>query len=161
MRSSLFFFLSSACHAVPADSDVASVDTEIGEGTLALTFRLDEDYLSIMDEEPVGHFWGAVYRGDEVTGLGPVEGAQTLEEVEVEVMDLRPSGGPSGVLYTTAELPAMEVVVLGFLDSDANADPADVGPDDRDPVTLPNDNDFDVIDGEETTVEVFFGLLNP
>ncbi|MFT4978473.1 MAG: hypothetical protein ACI8S6_004383, partial [Myxococcota bacterium] len=31
----------------------------------------------------------------------------------------------------------------------------------KDPVTLPTQNDFDVIGGEETTVEVFFGFLNP
>ena len=131
-----------------------------GEGTLALTFRIDADQMSLMDEDPVGVFYGSFWRGSEVSSLGPDDGAEDLGGIEVNV-DLRPDGGPTGVLFTSGPLPAEEIVVLGFLDTDGNADPAAPEPDAKDPVTLPNDNDFDVVGDAETTVEVFFGLLNP
>jgi hypothetical protein len=132
-----------------------------GAGTRALTFRIDTDYQAAMDEEAVGVFYGAFWRGSEVTSLGPDDGAQDLGAIRVDPLDLRDGGGPTTVLFTSELLPAEEVVVLGFLDSDGNADPDDPGPDAKDPVTLPNDNDFDVLGGQTTTVEVFFGLLNP
>jgi hypothetical protein len=65
------------------------------------------------------------------------------------------------VLFTTGALPVGEVTILGFIDSDGNADPDAPSPDAKDPVTLPSDNEFDVIGGQETTVEVYFGLINP
>ena len=52
------------------------------------------------------------------------------------------------------------MVILGFLDSDANANPDSPGPDQRDPVTLPGKNRTDLVAGS-TDVTVFFGLLNP
>ena len=41
-----------------------------------------------------------------------------------------------------------------FLDVDGNG-AATHDPDDKDPVTLPNDNDFDVVGDAETVVEVY------
>jgi hypothetical protein len=113
-----------------------------------------------MDEPAIGPFWGSIWRATEVSGIGPEEGAVDLGDVYVEEIDLT-GAIPTAVLFTTDELPAEEVVVLGFLDSDGNADPGSPDPDSKDPVTLPNDNDFDVIGGETTTVEVYFGFLNP
>jgi len=130
-----------------------------GDGTLALTFGIDSDYLAAMEEPAVGTFYGSFWLGSEVTSLGPDDGAMDLGGIEV-ALDLT-DGGPTAVLFTSGPLPAEEIVVLGFLDSDANTDPGAPGPDAKDPVTLPNDNDFDVVAGQETTVEVFFGLLNP
>lgn len=135
-------------------------DTAGGEGTLALTFALDPDYMAIMEEEPVGTFYGSFWRDEDVSSIGPAEGAEDLGGIRVEGIDLRPDGGPTSVLFTSGPLSG-SVVVLGFLDSDANADPDDPSPDDKDPVTLPADNEFEVVPGQETTVEVFFGFLNP
>ena len=145
--------------AAPGGGNDTSADTTATEGTLALTFAIDTDYQAAMDEPAVGTFYGAYWLGEEVTSLGPDDGAVSLGSIEVEV-DLT-DANPTAVLTTSPALPATEIVILGFLDSDANADADDPGPDDRDPVTLPNDNDFDVVGGAETTVEVFFGLLNP
>jgi hypothetical protein len=144
------------------DKDTAATDSGGGsatEGTLALTFRIDSDYQAQMDEAATGTFYGAYWLADEVTSLGPEEGAVSLGSIEVS-LDLT-ADNPSTVLLTSPALPAVEVVILGFLDSDANADPSDPSPDTKDPVTLPTQNDFDVVGGEETTVEVFFGFLNP
>ena len=132
-----------------------------GEGTLALTFRMDADQMTNMQEPAIGTFYGSFWRGSEVSSLGPDDGAEDLGGIEVTGIDLTVGGGPTGVLFVSGPLPAEEVVVLGFLDTDGNADPNDLGPDSKDPVTLPNDNDFDVVGDAETTVEVYFGLLNP
>lgn len=135
----------------------------VGEGTLALTFSMDPDYIDAMPEgeEPVGPFWGEFWRSDEVTSVGPDADAESLGDITVETVDLRPSGDPTTVLFTSDTLPAIEVCILGFLDSDGNADPDSPDPDDKDPVTLPSDNRFDVVADSETTVSVYFGLLNP
>jgi len=135
----------------------------LGEGTLALTFSMDPDYIDVMPEgeEPVGPFWGQFWYSDEVTSAGPEDGAEALGDIYVETVDLRPSGDPTGVLFTSDALPATEICVLGFLDSDGNADTDSPDPDDKDPVTLPGDNRFDVVADSETTVSVYFGLLNP
>ena len=62
-------------------------------------------------------------------------------------------------MITISDLPVTEVVVLGFLDSDGNADPANPNPDAKDPVTLPSDNDFDVVEDEDTTARIYFGIF--
>ena len=129
-------------------------------GTLALTFRIDTDYQAAMDEEALGTFYGSIFVADEVDSLGPMDGAVALEDLQLEV-DLRADGGPTDVLHTTSPLDIERVAILGFLDSDGNADVNGPDPDAKDPVTLPNDNKFTVPSGGEATVEVFFGLLNP
>jgi hypothetical protein len=142
-------------------ADTAPAPTE---GLLALTFAIDSDYaaqLAEIGEAPRGSFYGSFWRGDEVTGAGPVDGAVDLGAIEVSGLDLALDGTASAVLFTSGPLPVGEVVVLGFLDTDANSTAADRGPDAKDPVTLPSDNDFDVLGGETTEARVFFGLLNP
>lgn len=131
-----------------------------GPGTLALTFAIDPDYKDIMEEPATGSFYGSFWRDEDVSGAGPADGAEDLGGIYVETVDLEPDGGPSAVLFTSGEL-SDTVVVLGFLDSDANADPENPDPDKKDPVTLPGQNEFVVVPGEETTIQVFFGFLNP
>ncbi len=156
----VFHLLLLACAAKDADSSGGgSPSGEVGEGVLALTFAIDPDYQKAMDEEAVGRFWGSFWDADEVSSFGPEEGAVDLGGIYVEEVDLR--AGPSAALFLSEPLPAIDVVVLGFLDSDANADPKAPDPDDADPVTVPGDNRFTVVKDAETTVEVYFGLLNP
>lgn len=142
----------------PADDSASE-----GVGRLSLRFAIEPDYLPILEshgELPSGAFYGSFWRGDQVTGAGPDEGAEDLGGIELELVDLSPEGGPTAVLMTSEDLPATEIVVLGFLDTDNNgAETHD--PDEGDPVTLPADNDFDVVAGANTEVTVFFGLLNP
>lgn len=153
-----------------ADSGPASRSEDSGMGTggagpgpvtgrLALSFGLDVDHQALMEEDAIGPFWGSFYNADDVTGVGPNDGAVALGSIHVEELDLR--DGPSTVLFTSEDLTATKVVVLGFLDSDGNATPGDEGPDDKDPVTLPGDNRFTLVGGETAEVQVWFGLLNP
>ena len=131
------------------------------EGTLLFRFAMDVDYMAEMQEAAEGKFHASIYLGDEVSSIGPEEGAESLANVFVENVILPTDGSATEVLLVVPNLPADEVVVLGFLDSDDNADPDDPGPDSKDPVTLPSDNDFDVVGGEETEATIFFGFLNP
>lgn len=140
----------------PAETDV----TGSGTGTLALRFAIDDDWHAAMSEPAKGPFWGSIYLADEVTGAGPVEGAVALWSIEVAEVDLT-SGAPTAALHVTGALPIGWVTVLGFMDSDGNALVDAPDPDDDDPVTLPNENEFEVLEDAETEVEVFFGLLKP
>lgn len=132
-----------------------------GPGTLNVGFAIDLDYRDVMDEPAVGRFWGTIYLAEDVSGVGPVDGAQEFGSVYVETVDLSGETGASDTLFTSDPIDASQVVILGFLDSDGNADPTAPGPDDRDPVTLPADNQFDVAPNAATDVQVWLGFLNP
>ena len=165
MKTLPFFVLFvTACSGGAVDSDTsAPVDTDTGPvtcadatttGSLALSLAMEEDYIPSMDEPPIGTFRASVFRGEDVTAIGPVEGAVALDDIEVANVDLTTGGGPVD-LATALELPVCRVVILGCLDSDAN------DCDQKDAITLPNDNGFQVVVGVSTPVQVFLGLLNP
>lgn len=135
----------------PSDTAAAT-----GPGTLSLSFRLDDDYLAAMDEPAVGTFRGSIYADEDATATGPVDGAEALQDVEVAGVDLSAGGGPTGVLHVTAPLDPQIVWVLGCLDTQGD----DCG-DSGDPITVPNENKFQVVAGAETPTEVFFGMLLP
>lgn len=124
-------------------------------GTLALSFKMEWDYLGSMEEPPVGHFLGSIYACKDASAIGPVDGAVSLLDVDVE-MDLSQSNGdPTAVLYTSTALPSESVWVLGCLDSDAN------DCDKHDLITRPTQNLVVVAPDAETPFTVFLGMLNP
>ena len=153
------FLLLVSCVGTETDS-AAKMDTgPYPPGTLAMRFDIDHDYRDAMEEAALGPFEGAFWRADQVDALGPMEGAEDLGGISVAEVDL--TGDPTAVLFTSLDLPPIEVVVLGFVDSDGNAAEGDGGPDKKDPVTLPNENRFQVVSGAETEVTVYFGFLHP
>lgn len=154
----LLGLLLTACDGGEKDADQPT-DEEPTTGALALYFTIDPDVQETMAEDAIGAFRGSIFLADDVTAVGPVDGAEDLESVFVEEVDLR--NGASAVLYTTGQLPVGWITVLGFLDTDGNADPDNPDPDDKDPVTLPHQNELEVIGGETTEVAVHFGLLKP
>jgi hypothetical protein len=151
---------SSGGDSAAATDDTAAADDTPPTGQLALTFAIDTDYRDLMQEPASGSFWGSFYDADDVTGVGPNDGAEALGSIYIEQIDLT-GAQPTGVLFTSEALTAKKVVVLGFMDSDGNADVDDPDPDEKDPVTVPGDNRFTIVDGEVTEVQVFFGLLRP
>ena len=166
MRALLMtLLLLAGCPTAGSDDDDSSVasdddDTTDGTGTLAISFRIDADWADAMDEPAIGPFRASIYLTDEVSGIGPDEGAEALADIFVDEVDLTGEDLSTGVLHVTGALPATWVTVLGFLDSDGNSvEPH--GPDDGDPVTLPNSNAFEVLPGAETSAEVLFDFLNP
>jgi hypothetical protein len=135
--------------APPACADATAT------GTLALSFEMEADLIPSMDEPPVGTFYGSVFDAADVTALGPNDGAVALEDFSVASVDLTADGGPTAAMYTTGQLPACYVAVLGCLDSDGN------DCDRHDPVTHPNDNRPLVVADAETAFTVEMNLLNP
>ncbi len=157
------------CTPAPAgdddDSAVANDDDSAPtEGTLAVSFAIDEDWYDrvVNNGDPVvGPFWATIFDADDVTGVGPEDGAREYGDVYVEEVDLSVRGEATGVLFITKPLPATWVTILGFMDVDGNSVEDDRDPDEGDPVTLPNRNEFEVLAGEEAPAEVFFNFLNP
>ncbi len=137
----------------PADVDCATTDAR---GTLAVSFRMEEDYLPSMDLPPVGTFRGSVFSAADVSGVGPADGSVAWADLLVEGVDLSAEGGPTAVLSTTDPLPACQVSLLGCLDLEG-----DGCGDSGDPVTLPNQSLVTVVADTETAYEVYFGLLAP
>ena len=142
-----------------SSEDTAEVESP-STGALALRFSIDEDYAAIMDEPPAGIFYGSFWYADDVDALGPIEGSESISVFQVTV-DLPMDGSQTEVLFTQEGLPAEEVYILGFLDSDGNNDLENSNPDSKDPVTIPSENDFDVVGGETTQVNVFMSMLYP
>ena len=149
-----------ACTGEPLEWSMDSEAPPIPIGQLELRFAIDADWHASMDEPALGDFTGSFWNKDDVTGLGPDPDAVDLGAIFVGGVDLR-EGDATDFVFTSEPLEADSVVVLGFLDTDGNRDLDNPDPDDDDPVTLPSDNAFHIVDGETTQVTVFFGLLNP
>jgi hypothetical protein len=147
--------------ATGTDTAATTAPPPEGDFTLALRFAVDPDYVPYMDEPPVGAFYGTVFRSSEVTGIGPDPDAVALASVVTGEITLPEDGSPTDVVTTVAVSGPVAVTLLGFLDSDDNADPGAPDPDDNDPVTLPFQNAFEGALEAETEITVFFGLLNP
>jgi hypothetical protein len=161
VKMTIFLSFMLACSEKSTDSaeDTAQIETPT-TGGFALRFSIDEDYAAIMDEPPTGIFYGSFWHGEDVAELGPIEGREAISVMEIQ-LDLPMDGSETEILWTEEDLMIEEVYVLGFLDSDANSDPEDTGPDSKDPVTLPGDNDFDVVGGQITEISVTMSMLYP
>lgn len=147
--------------ATPAPTPTAA--PEAGEGRLALRFKLQEDwydYLVERGETPSGPFWGAIY-GGVVGETGPTSDSVLLGDVFVEEVTFLPNDGVTEILFTTELIPTGTVYVLGFVDSDRNADFDAPGPDAKDPVTVPSGNSFTVSANQTRDAVVFFDMLFP
>ncbi|MDP2310323.1 MAG: hypothetical protein Q8P18_30180 [Pseudomonadota bacterium] len=159
----LALFTLLACTGAADDTASDTDDTVVptGPGTLALSFRMDADYVATMAEDgqsPIGTFGGSVYAEEDSTGVGPNDGAVALLDFSVPGIDLTVDGGPTTVLLVTEALEPQIVWVLGCLDVDVPTDGCgDVG----DPITLPNENKVQVLAGTETPFEVYMGMIRP
>ncbi len=133
-------------------------------GRLALGFQLDSDWSGWMQEPPVGYFYGAVFRAGDVSGTGPDGEAEILESIETWVDLVVPEGADpeewtTDVLYLTGPLPVGDVYVLGFLDSDGNADPENTYPDTGDMATNPDLNNIHTVYRDvDTEVVVYLNI---
>ena len=143
-------------------TETDSATTIVTDGSAAISFELDPDYLDEIEangEQPIGMFYGSIFLDADVDGLGPLEGVVALADVGVEV-DLA-AANPTAQLTVSDTLPAGVVVILGFLDTDANAVDGALDPEAGDPVTLVGENKFQILPGDPTSVTVYFGLLHP
>ena len=129
-----------------------------GEGKLNVTFQASELVLEseFLDAELQCQIWANVFRSEEVVVTGPMEGAEVLASIHVELADLRE--GIRSVPIITEDMPAVRVKILGFCDVDGNADLDEPGPDPGDPVTVPF-KEFQVLEGLTAEVTVPFDLV--
>jgi hypothetical protein len=82
-----------------------------------------------------GTVYGSVYKASDVKITGPLPGTTAVASIKDEGVDV--VDGPSKAYPLGTDLPAGSYQILGFLDIDGNADPADPSPDEGDPVMIP------------------------
>lgn len=105
-----------------------------------------------------GNLWADIYRAADVTITGPRTGTHAVASFHLEDVDIT---DPNNLrTYDLPdELPAGDYQILGFMDTNHNADPARPDPDTYDPVTLPIGSYNLSCAAQPVTVE--FALLLP
>lgn len=88
-----------------------------------------------LEGELVGPVWGTIWNDDNVSLLGPRDGAEPVGRFTIDELDLRE--GPSAPIEIEVDLPAGDYQILGFMDTDGNAAETDNDPDLYDPVMIP------------------------
>lgn len=122
-----------------SDSDCASLGSEpAAQGYFDVTFDASSTVRNsrALDGELKGNVWGSVFRAEDVSGLGPREGAQAVASFAFEDVDLTDPDALQ-TYRIDAQLTAETYQILGFIDIDGNADPDAPDPDVGDPVTVP------------------------
>jgi hypothetical protein len=128
--------------AVPDDWDkpaptCADVGSKVAtQGQFEITYQPSTTVKGSELKAPLqGTVYGSVYKASDVKITGPLPGTTAVASIKDEGVDVR--NGPSKPFALDADLPAGNYQVLGFLDIDGNADPADPSPDEGDPVMIP------------------------
>ena len=125
-----------------------------GPATLHLSFDLDPDLIPTMAEPAAGIFRGSIFAENDASAVGPNAGAVPLTDFESDPLDFGTTGGLQANKATVGPIDAQIVWILGCLDSDGNEC------DQNDPITIPNENKFQVLPGDgDYTVKM--SLLNP
>ena len=122
----------------PPDDPCAAVGSvAAAAGHIVVDAQLD-DGLALLGgfELPlVGDVRASIYHAEDVTLLGPREGAPVLETFSMPGLSL--GAEHPGGRFVSAELPAGTYMVLGYFDVAGDADPADPRPLRGEPVSLP------------------------
>lgn len=140
----------------PGDDGTAETGTAPAEGpaTLVLSFDLDADLIPTMEEPAAGTFHGSVYAEGDASAIGPNDGAVPLVDFSSDALDFGTAGGVSAPSATVTPVDPQVVWILGCFDSDAN------DCDCADPITIPNENKFQITPGENA-LTLTMSLLNP
>ncbi len=104
-------------------------------GRFEITFDTTQRDNPSLDGEFRGPVSGSIFRDEDVTLLGPKDGAEAVANFDFDEIDL--TQGPDGPYLIDVELPAGEYQFLGYMDTDDNVDEFD-GPDVNDPVIIPS-----------------------
>lgn len=139
------------------DSTSSSSTPTTGTATMTFSVSNGARQSPALVDPLKGSVYGALYRQEDVTVTGPIDGAMEIASVEVADVDLT-TADVSSASWQSEPIEAGSYVFLGFYDVDGNgADSRE--PDSGDPVTLPSVNKFDVTAGEETTLTASFDLV--
>jgi hypothetical protein len=128
-------------------------------GRLQLRFGLAE---SIRDEARMaksvrGTAYGDLYPSEEVSVVGPIEGAMKVASIRIAI-DVSTNDVSDGQ-WLSMQLKPGKYTFLGFFDVNDKSTPDKRRPVSGDPVTLPFTNKFEVKPGQETPGTVRFDLL--
>lgn len=128
-------------------------------GTLSLNFSMSNGVRENTNlHDPLkGAIYGSVFRAEDITVTGPLDGTESVADVEVYDVDLTVDT-VSSATWKSADLEPRDYSFLGFFDVDANGD-ASREPEAGDPVTLPSINVFAVVANQETPFTVSFDLV--
>ncbi len=105
-----------------------------------------------------GSVYGSLFKPEDVTLTGPVDGAQDVASVEATNVDLV-TDTESSATWTSDPIPEGQYIFLGFYDVDGNG-ATDRSPDPGDPVTLPTTNKIEITAGQDATATATFDLVN-
>lgn len=106
----------------------------------------------------VGAIYGAIFRTEDVTLTGPVDGAETFGgsievlNVDVQTVDVSESS------WTSGPIPPGEYTFLGFYDLNGNGAEQD-NPDAGDLATLPSVNKFTITEGQQVELVASFDIV--
>lgn len=137
--------------------DVGSVEAPSGRFLATFDASPSVRTSANLEGELLGPVHASIYRAEDVTFTGPRSGTEPVGRFTLERLDLR--GGPSEPILIDVELPAGDYQILGFMDTDGNADPASPSPDLNDPVLIPSR--ARALRCETQPVELTFPLLLP
>jgi len=137
--------------APPGEIKPDETGSPIDSGRLALRYTISPALVEQMAEPARGVFYGQIF--DAQTG-------DTLLDSVEHHLDLGDGIIPTDLLHTTVPFTVSEVVVMGFLDSDANAEQTGMGQDAGDPVARAEDNHLAVIIDATIAVTVTLGTLH-
>lgn len=132
---------------------------EAAVGKFKVTFKPSSTVANSESAEPLrGAVYGSVFRSEDVKITGPIDGAQSVASFNYPSVDV--TDGASDEYTIDTQLPAGNYQVLGFMDTDNNADPANADPDEGDPVFIPIGG-FEMTCAEQPIVAEFALLLPP
>jgi mono/diheme cytochrome c family protein len=114
--------------------DVGSVDAPAGRFVATFDASASVRSSANLEGELAGPVYASIFRAEDVTFTGPRDGAEPVGRFTLD-LDLR--AGASAPIPIDVELPAGDYQILGFMDTDGNADPASASPDLNDPVLIP------------------------
>jgi hypothetical protein len=121
---------------MPTCAQVGSAEALSGRFRATITAS-DTVRQSMAQHGPLrGPVWFRIYHAADVSLTGPRDGAEAVGAFHLDDVDLSdPAHAPT--YDVPVDLPAGAYQILGFMDTNANADPAHATPDPGDPVTLP------------------------
>lgn len=139
----------------PGDTD-ADTDVALGANTVTMTFSVSAGVRGSpsLTDPLVGTVWGSIYLQGDVSVTGPRDGAVDYADIEVHDVDLS-TDDVSAQTWTSPELGPELYTFLGMFDVDGTGSDAEAG----DPVTLPTTNQFEIVDGQATTMNSKFELI--
>jgi hypothetical protein len=156
MRATIFGLISILAAACGGGGGMTGDDVGGGDGMAEVTFAVTATVRSspALVDALIGTTYVGIFHAEDVTTLGPNEGAEAAEYLTLDI-DLEAATVTPAVM--SMPLIAGDYELIGFFDLDGNGASLQY-PDAGDPVMLPGEV-FSVADGQTVTVSADFDLV--